>query len=586
MKLLNLFVLLLVFSANLLASPGKSTHAEGIKSASVTLSGHDLSIEQIVHVAHNHAPVYLLESAMDKVRRSHDLLMLAACEGHKIYGITTGVGENKDRPINLQCEEGKPTQAGLEPSKTFNRTMLMAHSAAVGPLVSESIMRATMLVRLNAILFGATGAQAKVAKLYQAFLNHRIHPLAPARGSVGMADIIILPHIGLAMMGKGQVIYQGKRMSAREALKRAQLEPLEPLGKDSLTITSSNAYSAARTALLIHETEVLLRKADWVFALSLEGVNGNIAPLLEEVHRLRPFYGQGVTAKAIRRFLAGSYLWEKDTLFAHRPLQDALSFRDVSQIHGATRDTLAFLKTQMLLHMNASDDNPSVILAPKDPPAPDTQTQIGQYYVVKEGIVHGMVSPSANFEPLQWVLPLQSLSVALSHVSRSSCYRMIKLGTDHFTGLTRFLGPEPDADADTLAEPPPIIFGAIQKTCGALDTENRSLSNPVSADFLSLAGDIEDHATNAPYAVARLSKIVDNLYYILGIELLHAAQAIDLRKEKAEEKGIRLSLGQGTETLFNAYRKQVDFLAEDRVLSIDIQKSYDFLREWGTANSL
>ncbi|NKC11054.1 MAG: hypothetical protein GKR94_02260 [Gammaproteobacteria bacterium] len=492
MKPINSLLLLLVFSANAQADQA------------VTLTGHNLTIKQTVRVARDNATVFIPQAAMEKVQRSYDLLMLAACEGHKIYGITTGVGENKDRPIHLECgASGKPTEEDLKPSRKFNRTMLMAHSAAVGPSVSEAIIRATMLVRLNGILYGATGARPKVARLYQAFLNHRIHPVVPSRGSVGMADIIILPHIGLAMMGKGQVTYQGKLMTARDALARAGIRPLTPVGKDGLTITSSNAYSASHAALLIHDIETLLHKADLVFALSLEGLNGNIAPLLDEVHQMRPYHGQGITAAAIRELLAGSYLWQKDTIFEHRPLQDALSFRDVSQVHGATRDTLAFLKKQILVQINASDDNPSVILKPEPVPpfVLNPQAQAHQYYVVKDDVVHGMVSPSANFEPLQWVLPLQSVGVALSHVSRLSCYRMIKLGTEHFTGLTRFLSPEPEPQpgvTDQPDEPPPIIFGAIQKTCGALDTENRALSNPVSVDFLSLAGDIEDHATNAP----------------------------------------------------------------------------------------
>lgn len=559
----------------------KAETATPAEAKPITLTGHDLSIDNVVRVALDNARIEISADARNKVVLSNKLLMLAVCKKHKIYGINTGVGERVDKPVDLACEGGIPTPKSLEPSKKFNRAMLRAHSAAVDPTVSKEIIRATMLVRLNTMLYGASGARVEVAEFYKEFLNRDIYPVVPSRGSVGMGDIVILPHIGLAMMGEGDVFFNGTRTTAREALEQNKLTPLIPEGKDALSIISSNAYSAAQAVLLINDVETLLDKADLVFSLSLEGVNGNIAPFLEEVHRVRPYRGQGITAGKIRDYLDGSYLWKIDTIFnTTRRLQDTLSYRDVSQVHGATRDTLKFLKEQILVQINSSDDNPSVILDPVIPPdfKLDENSQLGKYYVVSENRIVGMVCPSANFDPIQWVVPFQSLGVALSHVSRLSCYRMIKLGSENFTGLTRSLIAEPEQSDQT--EPPPIGLGEIQKTFTALDTENRSLSNPVSVDYLSLSGDIEDHCTNAPYVAKRLNKMVDNLYYIFGIELLHAAQAVELRTRiLGKQKGLVPLLGTSTSSLFMAYREDIDFLLKDRILSKDIEKSYRFLQE-------
>ncbi len=540
---------------SMLGAPDLAQAAELSESAPVALDGRTLTIPQIVRVARQAATVTLAPGAMERVQSSFELVVAAAHQGMPIYGLNQGVGLNKDKVI-FHGSVLDPEARQL--SERFNANNLRATSAGAGPDMPEELVRAAMLVRLNTMLLGQTGAQAGVAERYRDFLNFRIHPLLPSRGSVGEADITILAQVGLAMMGEGEVIYAGTRMPARQALDDAGLAPLTLFGKDSLAIMSSNAYGAARTALAAYDSEHLLAVALKVFALSLEGLNGNVAPFLSPVHELRPYAAPGTAAAAIVAALDGSYLWERSE---ERALQDPLSFRTAAYLLGGAAAALANVREQLAIHLNTSDDNPAVIVGIAPPTG--APAQVGAYYVT-DGAVHGAVIPTANFEPLPWVLPVEMLNVALSHVSRASVSRITRLGTAEFTHLTRFLAP----DDVTLA------YSAIQKVYAALNTDNRALSQPVSADFVTLAGDIEDTATNSVAVATHTQQIVENLYYIMGIELMHAAQAVDLRRRQHPD----LPLGRDSGALFAAFRQEVPFLDHDRPLTPDIATSYQFVR--------
>jgi histidine ammonia-lyase len=545
------------------------------KDVVVALDGKSLTFEQVIQVAAQQTPVAMAPSAMERVDRSYDLVIAAAEQGMRIYGLTVGVGENKDRPIII----GPLTPQQKKASTEFNINNLRATSAGAGPDAPEILVRAAMLIRLNTMLVGQTGAQRRVAELYRDFLNKRVHPVLPTRGSVGEADITILAHIGLAMMGEGEVIFAGQRMSAKEAFAQANIgEPLQPFGKDSLAIMSSNAYAAALAVLTVREAEYLLESARKVFALSLEALNGNVSPFLERVHSVRPYPTQGMIAEEIRKELEGSFLWEcKDKrepglCDESRALQDPLSYRTASHVLAVALDAISIVKKGLLVQINSSDDNPAVIYGIR--PDAGAPAQVRAYYVEADRSYpdrpYGAVIPTANFEPLPWVVPLEASSIALSHVSRAAAARITRLGAPEFTKLTRFLTPD---EKKTLA------YSAIQKVYAALDAEIQALSGPVSTQPLPLAGDIEDTATSSVLAASRLQRIVDNLYGIVAIELMHAAQAIDLRL-RADPS---LPLGAGTRNLFKDFRGVVPFLDRDRPLTPDIAAATRFIRLLGRA---
>lgn len=528
--------------------------APAARLAPLALDGRSLTTAQVLDVARGHRPVAPTDDAWRRVDRSHQLLLEYARLGQPVYGLNRGVGQNKDQTIfsgDTLSDEARAL------SEAFNHRMLLSHTVAYGEPAPADAVRAAMLVRLNTALFGGTGMSPALVRQYVAFLNHGLTPVVLGQGSVGEADIGILPQIGLAMMGEGQVELGGKLMPAADALRQAGIEPVRPYAKDSLSLLSSNAYGAALAILAAHDAGRLVDRADEIAALSLEGLNGNVAPLLPATQSQRPYAGQRQSARHILGMLEGSALWQIDE---QRALQDPLSFRTASQVHGAARDALRALEAQLAIQINSSDDNPTVALDVAPPPG--AHPQQARYYVT-EGAVRGAVLPSAGFDPTAWVLPLQSVGVALSHIAQSSAQRVLRLGDPAFSKLSRFLSP----DSKTLA------YTTIQKPVSTLATEIRALSQPVSSDALVVAGHIEDVGTNAPLAAQRVQRQVQRLRTLLGIELIHAAQAVDLRRRADPQR----ALGKGTGALLAAFRDQVPFLSEDRRLATDIARADRFL---------
>jgi histidine ammonia-lyase len=520
----------------------------------VSLDGHSLTIEQVMQIARGGSSASIDNPAMRRVQRSYDLLLEASDQGIPIYGLNRGVGLNKDKTLFTGPAQDP---AARQASERWNANNLRATSAGVGDPIPDVLDRATMVIRLNSMLVGDTGAQPKVVEMYRDFLNDGINPVVPSRGSLGEADITILAQFGLAMMGEGTVRYNGVQMPAADALRAAGIEQLVPFGKDSLAIMSSNAFGAAEAALAATDAGNLLAVYPRVFALSLEGLNGNIAPFLPAEEAIHPFGARQPIDAAILDWLNGSYLLQPSD---QRALQDPLSFRSAGYVFGAAILALEELREQLSTQINSSDDNPAVI--PGIMPRPEASPQELTYYTTS-GTIQGAVIPTANFEPLPWVASLEKLNIVLSHVSRASAERMNRLGDPDFTHLQRFLAPDPV----TLA------YSAIQKVYATLDGENQNLANPVSAEGLPVAGDIEDASTFSASIARSTAQIVDNLYSIAGIELMHAAQAIDLRR-RAEPA---LALGTGTLELYSEFRKHVTFLDKDRELTPDITASRNFL---------
>lgn len=519
------------------------------------LTGENLTVDDVVQVARFNQPVKISSEAKERVIASHRLLLSGAKFNLAIYGLNRGVGLNKDRKI-FKGDSLDPEIKQI--SEQFNKNLIYVHSTGIGTDMPEPLIRAVMLVRLNTMLRGVTGIQPHAIELIEAFLNHHIHPAMPCRGSVGEADIAVLGHMALAMIGEGEVIVNGKRVPADVALKAVGLTPLQPYAKDALSILSSNAYSVAYAALTLHDVIHLIDQMNLVFAMSLEGLNGNVAPFLPQVQKVRPFCSQWTVAQNVCRSLEGSYLWQVDEM---RALQDPLSFRTATQVHGAALDLISLIHKQMIINLNSSDDNPAVLL---DVVPTEDSTPVEKQYYIKDGPVVGAIIPSANFEPEIWVVKYEGLAIALTHVAHNSVQRMIHLGNPQFTGLSRFLASDDQYHA----------FGTIQKAFIELDTEIRSLANPVSIDSFPIAGTIEDHATNAPLVVRRVAKIIDNLMYISAIEEMHASQALDLRRRK--QPG--LAFGKSTEAELKEFRQVVHFLSHDRVLNTDIQNAYKYTK--------
>ncbi|MCA1865053.1 aromatic amino acid lyase [Agrobacterium genomosp. 3] len=520
-----------------------------------SIDGQNLTVEQVVGLARDDsAKITLTESAGKRIAEGFDLVMEAALQGKAVYGLTVGVGWNKDRPV-FAMKDGKRVLDDdlLKLSRAFNSTSLRAHGAGVGEPMAVETVRAGMAIRLNQIATGRTGVQSAVAEMYRQFLEQGITPVVPSRGSVGEADITLASHIGLAMVGEGEVFMKGNRIPAARALTDAGIAPLEPVGKDFLSILSTNALTAGQAALLAHDTAGYLEKEAVVFGLALEGFNGNVAPFLAATNELRPFAENTSGALMVRSALDGSYLWSpaKD-----RALQDPLSYRTMAYVLGGAEIATQDLTRALEIQINHSDDNPGVVAGASDDKA---SGQVSQYFI--EGEISGAIYPSAGFEMLPVASRVEALNTALVRLSQAITMQTIRFENPDMTHLSRFLAAETNQGH---------AFGAIQKPLVALLAENQQIGAQAPVGSIAMAGNIEDLDSHAPLSVTNLGRILDNLYWMSSIQLLHAAQAVDLRKPG--------QLGAGTKALFENYRRSVPFVAVDRIYTNDFRTGYRFLK--------
>lgn len=531
----------------------------GAANATVTLTGADLTQDQAWRIAQGEE-VAISKKAMKQVTDSNRLEMAAARAGVEIYGLTVGVGLNKDH--HLFDAKGDLTPEVRKASIEFNRNILRSHSVGYGPALSKEVTRLAMVVRLNTMLTGRSGAQPRVVELYRDFLNKGVTPVVPTRGSIGDADITLASHIGSVMMGEWRAEVDGKVVSGAEALKMKGITPLVPEGKDGLGILSSNCVGVAMTMDAMRTMRQALKVSPVVYGLTLEGMNGNVAPFLAQTVNNHPLTGLKEAAAEMRATLKGSYLWNFDKT---RALQDPLSFRTTVYTISEAKRALKELDELVNIQINSSDDNPGVILnASKED---FDKTQVKQYFVDKDG-VKGAIIPSANFEPLPIAIAAQRATIALSHVSHNALHRTMRLDEDRFSGLARYLaGPN---------NPNGHAFGATEDSMVSIYAENIELANPISMHGTPVEGNIEDSASNLPRVAERLKRASNNMFDLYSMELLHNTQAIDLRKMKQDN----VKLSDKTGALYKAYRKVVPFVEKDRIFSGDLENGIKILKNW------
>jgi phenylalanine and histidine ammonia-lyase len=517
-----------------------------VNAATITLDGTNLTIEDAWKIANNEADVAIAPKAMKLLEDSYKLVLRSAASGQQVYGLTVGVGLNKDQ--KLFTADGKLTDAVIKASRAFNYNALRSHSAAVGKMMPTNLARLSMVVRLNTLLTGKSGAQPRVAELYRDFLNKGVTPLIPSEGSIGEADILMASHVGAVMIGEWKAEVKGKVVDGKTALKKAGITPLVPEGKDALAILSNNSVAVAYAIEAARNAARVIQLTPTVYGLSLEGLNGNVAPILPQTVGQRPFEGLAQTAADMRAALKGSYLWDADNA---RPLQDPLSFRVTVYGLSEAKRALKDLNEQITVQINSTDDNPATVLNASEEYRKESN-QVAKYFVDGDG-VKGGIFPSGNFNPLPVALALQ---------------RTIHLSYDQFTGLTRFLS-DPDNHGHA--------FGAIQKAFMGLHVDNMALAQPVSLYGMPVAGEIEDTFTNILQAAKRLNTIDENLFQIYSLEMLHSAQAIDLRR-MLKNKDLKLSTP--TEGLYKAYRKIVPYVKNDRIFTEDIKNGAELLRTY------
>src|SRR4051812_25985285 len=442
------------------------------------------------------------------------------------YGVNTGFG----RFVSKQIPE--------ELTEELQLRLLRSHACGVGDPYPDSVVRAAMLLRANALAKGNSGARVETVELLLECLNRGVLPRVPARGSVGASgDLAPLAHLALPLVGEGQAVVEGELLEGAEALRRVGLEPVRLLAKEGLSLINGTQFMAAQGALALVRARRLARTADCVCALSLEALQGSRNSFLPQVHALRPLRGQAASARNVLRLLEGSAIME-----SHRwcdKVQDAYSLRCAPQVHGAARDLLDYVDYTVSTELNAATDNPLVLV-------PDE-------LLVSNGNFHG--------QPLAFAL--DALAMAVSELANISERRLERLVNPSLSGgLPPFLTSDGGLNSG---------FMIPQYVAASLVSENKSLCHPASVDSIPTSAGQEDHVSMGNASGLKAWQVLANCECALAIELLAGAQGVEFLAP--------LEPGVGVRATHDFVRSLSPRLGDDRSLAQDIEAVADAIRD-------
>jgi histidine ammonia-lyase len=482
----------------------------------IVLTGEDLTLAEVWRVAVGGSTATLAESAKERMRAARELV--DAVRGEHTYGVNTGFG----RFVSAHIPE--------ELAEELQLRLLRSHACGVGEPYPDEVVRAAMLLRVNALAKGFSGARVSTAELLLECMNRDVLPVVPARGSVGASgDLAPLAHLALPLVGEGQARVNGQLLVGDEALRAVGLAPIRLASKEGLSLVNGTQFMAAMGALGIVRAKRLAATADLACALSLEALQGSRTSFRPGVHRARPLKGQQESAANVWRLLDGSAIIE-----SHRwcdKVQDAYALRCAPQVHGACRDLLDYVEATVSVELNAATDNPLVLLDEDD--------------IVSAGNFHG--------QPLAFALDALAMAVAeLADISERRVERLVNPTLSD--GLPPFLVEEGGLNSG---------FMIPQYVAAALVSENKVLAHPASVDSIPTSAGQEDHVSMGNAAGLKALRVLDNVERGLAIELLAGSQAIEFLAP--------LQPGEGVRAVHDVVRTLSPRLLEDRSLSTDIE---------------
>lgn len=487
--------------------------------STVAVDGVSLSLEDVLRVARSGARVVLADEAKARMARARALVEAKAAGGEAVYGLNTGFGALKN--VRIPAADLKALQVNL----------IRSHCVGIGPPLIDEEVRALMLLRANTIATGRSGVRISTVELVLDMLNAGIHPVIPSKGSVGASgDLAPLAHTALAMIGEGQVTVGGRRMDSAVALRQAGLAPLQLEAKEGLGLVNGTQAMTALGILAVCDAEELCFLADLVGATSVEGFRGTPVAFDARIQAVRGHPGQRQSAELLRRFLEASEVVEshKDC----EAVQDPYSFRCMPQVHGATRDVVAFARQTMERELNSGTDNPLVFAEPGE----------------GDELLSG-----GNFHGQPIALALDFLAMGVSELASISDRRVEQLIDPKLSGHPAFLVKSSGLNSG---------FMMAQVTAASLVNENRVLCTPASIDSIPTSANQEDHVSMGMTSARKVREVIRNTRYCLAIELLCGCQALDL---------IGLRPGRGVLAAHQALRGVVPHLDVDRALHLDIE---------------
>lgn len=490
----------------------------------VILTGEDLTLYDIHIVCCHDVPVALSEEAKERILTSRKTVDDLVAEGKTVYGITTGFGKFSDVCISQdEC-------------KLLQKNLIITHAVGAGEPFSREVSRGIMLLRVNNLAKGYSGARLEVVQTLVEMLNRGVTPVIPQKGSLGASgDLAPLSHMVLPMLGLGEAEHQGMRLPGAEAMALAGIPTVELVAKEGLALINGTQAMTSTGCLTLFDSLELMEMANIAAALSFEAHQGVVDALDERVHTIRAHWGQLETARMLRKLLEGS---RNVTRQGQIRVQDRYSLRCTPQVHGASWDALEYVKGRVETEMNSVTDNPIIFS--------DT----------REGISGG------NFHGQPMALAFDFLGIALAELANISERRIESLVNPSISGLPAFLVENGGLNSG---------FMIVQYTAAALVSENKVLAHPASVDSIPSSGNQEDHVSMGTIAARKAGEIMGNLRRVIAMELMCACQAIDLRSGKD-------GLGIGTRAAYEAVRSVCPMLKEDRPLYEDINRCEDLLQ--------
>src|SRR5688572_14775028 len=448
----------------------------------IYLDGSSFTLDELVAIAHDLAPVGLTDAARARVRAARAVVDDFAQRDAPTYGINTGFGSFAE------------TRVPAEDLAALQVNLLRSHAAGVGDPLPVPIVRAMLALRANVLAKGFSGIRLETLERLLDLLNSRVHPVVPARGSVGASgDLAPLAHLALVLIGEGAAWRHGTEEPGAEALRRAGLEPVTLAPKEGLALINGTQASTALLGLALAGARRVAHAADIAAALSIDALHGSTRPFDPRIHAARPFPGQQISAANLRALMTGSPINESHANCGR--VQDAYSMRCAAQVHGAARDALAFAHGVFQTEANAATDNPMVFADTDD--------------IVSGGNFHG--APVA--------LAADVACLAFAQLATISERRAERLLDPALSGLPAFLTRHGGVESGLMM---------VQVTAAALASELKILAHPAGVDTIPTSANKEDHVSMSMAAALKAWRALDLARLTLACELMCACQAIDL----------------------------------------------------------
>ena len=480
----------------------------------VTITGDDLTIDEIFRVAEGYENVEISRNASSKIIKSRENLENLLKGDKPIYGVNTGFGSL----LNVSIPREKIAD--------LQKNLIRSHASGVGEPLRTVHVRAMMLVRANNLCKGFSGARLELVQMIVDMLNNRIHPVVPRYGSVGASgDLAPLAHVALSLMGEGEVELGGKILDSASALKKSGLKPLIFTEKEGVAFINGTAAISGILAVELHKSFELMKNALLSASISFEGLKGTLKAFREWAVGARPHKGQVSIARNFRELLQDSKIVEAST---REKVQDPYSLRCIPQVYGAVLDTLNYAGSVLHTEINSATDNPLLI----------------EDEYVSAGNFHG--------EPVALVSDF--VAIALTDLGNIIERRVARLTDASLSGLPPFLVEDSGYNSGYMIP---------QYTAAALCNRNKVLSHPSTADSIPTSANQEDHVSMGTNAAIKLTEIVDNLKNIIAIEFLLGAQSLEFA-----EAGVSRNTG----SVYSAIRKDIEPLTADRPPYTDISK--------------